>query len=209
VSKRSYRRLAVVAGAALAVGSMTPALAAQVSVSGDGDASVDVSGLTIPSTETLIPEALIADAQTFALDTVFGAKDLAEATVEGLQSKVETDVESIVEKLFSATSSLSLTVQAGANANAGSGGATVSVSGVAVGGADVLGLVPDPGTALTGVQDHLTPLVEFGTSTVDGALLLADEAKAAVVGTGTGLLGTGLDGASLSLNAIAALMATL
>jgi hypothetical protein len=41
VSKRSYRRVAVVAGAALALGSMAPALAQRVDVSGDVD--VDVS----------------------------------------------------------------------------------------------------------------------------------------------------------------------
>jgi hypothetical protein len=206
VSKRSYRRLAVVAGATLAVGSMAPAMAAHVNANGTGTATVDVSDVSLPSAGTLIPGALIADAQDFALGTVFGAQDLALETASGLQD----DVSGIVEELFSATSGLSLIVSAGANAN--TGGATVSVGGAAVGGADALGLVPDPTTALSGVQADIDPLVEFGTDTLEGALLLADEAKATAVTTGSGVVLTGLNlvnNASVSVNAIAALMASL
>jgi len=43
VSKRSFRRLAVVAGAALAVGSMAPAMASRIDVDSDADTSADVT----------------------------------------------------------------------------------------------------------------------------------------------------------------------
>jgi hypothetical protein len=48
VSKRSFRRFAVVAGAALALGSMAPAMAQRVDVSGVADVDVSVDGLGTP-----------------------------------------------------------------------------------------------------------------------------------------------------------------
>jgi hypothetical protein len=206
VSKRSYRRLAVVAGAALAVGTMTPAMAAHVNANGTGTATVDVSDVSLPSAGTLIPGALIADAQDFALDTVFGGQALVLGTVGDLQN----DVSGIVTDLLGATSNLSVGLNA--NANASSGGATVQVGGAAVGGADLLGALPDPGTALSGVQGSLTPVVGFGVTTANRALTLAGSAQNTVLTTGSGLLGTGLgvlDGASVSGNVLAALMASL
>jgi hypothetical protein len=65
VSKRSYRRLAVVAGAALAVGSMAPAMANRLAVDGEVTVSpnaIDVNDLTglmpnvaLPSTAFVAP----------------------------------------------------------------------------------------------------------------------------------------------------------
>ncbi len=204
MSKRSYRRLAVVAGAALAVGSMAPALAAQVGVDGDGDATVDVSGVVIPSTGSLIPAALIQSAQGYALGTVSGAHGLVLDTAGQLQ----TDVEDIVAGLLDATSNVSADLDA--NANAGNGGATVQVSGVANGATDLLGVLPDPGTAVSGLQSNVTPVVNFGLGRVTGALGLVGQAR----NTAGGLLGTGLglvDGLSVSGDAsiVAALVGSL
>ena len=209
MSKRSYRRLAVVAGAALAVGSMAPAMAVRVDATGSGDVDVDVSDLAVPAVdaESLIPSAFLADVSDFALDTVFGAQDLVGDTVAGVQ----TDVDGLVSSLLGAASDPSLDASAVVVANAGPGGASVTVSGLAVGpDADLLGLVPDPGTAVAGVEDTLSPVVDFGLGTAAGAMGLVGDAQ----GLAGGLLGTGLglvDGASLSGNAniVAALLASL
>jgi len=56
VSKRSYRRLAVVAGTALAIGSMAPAMAQRIDVDGGAGASVQVD-----------PAAVSSDAATDAI----------------------------------------------------------------------------------------------------------------------------------------------
>lgn len=207
MSKRSYRRLAVVAGAALAVGSMAPAMAAQVAANGTGSATVDLSDVTLPATGTLVlsASALIHDAEEFALESVLGgAQVLADATVNGLQNDVD-DVDGIV----GAASRLS--VNANANANASSGGAAVQVSGVATGGSGLLGVVPGPG-ALSGAS--LTPVVGFGRSTATGALGLVDSAQGVVANRAVGLLGTGLNlvnSASITGNAsvLASLMGSL
>jgi hypothetical protein len=211
VSKRSYRRLAVVAGAALAVGSMAPAMAAQIDV--DGTTTVDVSSdVALPTVdaESLIQGAFLADAEGFVLDTVFGAQDLAGDSVAGLQ----TDVDAIVSSLVDATSDLSVDVKVIAGANAGPGGASATVSGLAVGtgDADLLGLIPEPGTALADVQDSLSPVVDFGLGTAFEAIALAGDAQVLATGTAGGLLGTGLglvDGVSLSANVVAAVLASL
>ena len=67
MSKRSYRRLAAVTGAALAIGAMAPALAAQVGASVSADPSpqvTDVTGL-LPSTSGLLPPTgLVSTAQS-------------------------------------------------------------------------------------------------------------------------------------------------
>ncbi|HEV7863588.1 MAG TPA: hypothetical protein VGR20_12840 [Acidimicrobiia bacterium] len=67
MSKRSYRRLAVVTGAALAIGSMAPAMAARVTADTSGSASVSAdaiditdvtAGLPLPAVGTILPTAL-------------------------------------------------------------------------------------------------------------------------------------------------------
>ncbi|HEV3364667.1 MAG TPA: hypothetical protein VG795_11135 [Acidimicrobiia bacterium] len=204
MSKRSYRRLAVVAGAALAVGSMAPAMAAQVNVEGDGTATVDVSEVTVPSAGSLIPSSLIANAQGYALGTVFGAQGLVLNTAGQLQN----DVEDIAGDLLGATSDLSVGLDASGNAS--TGGATLEVSGVANGATDLLGDLPSPSTVVGGVQSNLTPIVNFGLGRATGALALVGQAQSAA----GGLLGTGLglvDGVAVSGDAsvVASLLGTL
>jgi hypothetical protein len=84
VSKRSFRRLAVVAGAALAVGSMAPAMAARIDAgAGAGaGASVDPSALITDITGTL-PSTLPVAVPTYTQvnGTVFGLGGLGLAGV--------------------------------------------------------------------------------------------------------------------------------
>jgi hypothetical protein len=55
VSKRSYRRLAVVAGAALACGTMAPAMAARVSAGEGAGATASVNTVDISDVTGLLP----------------------------------------------------------------------------------------------------------------------------------------------------------
>jgi hypothetical protein len=106
VSKRSHRRLAVVAGAALALGSMAPALA--VRVDGDAEASVDLESLLgdvsgdalgldglldlniladVLGTVQAVPAAVLADAAalpTTVLGTAFATVGVATQLTTGV-----------------------------------------------------------------------------------------------------------------------------
>lgn len=204
MSKRSYRRLAVVAGAALAVGSVAPAMAAQVNVGGNGNATVNISDVTLPTMDSITSSSVIA--QDYALDAVFGAQGLVLDTA----GQVQTDVENIMDDLLDATSALAVRVDA--TGNASTGGVTVQVSGVTTATGLVGALpVPSPTTVVSGVQSNLTPIVDFGLSSATGALGLVGGVQGAAAG---GLLGTGLgllDGIAVSGNAslVAALVGTL
>ena len=206
MSKRSSRRLAVVAGAALALGSMAPALAVRVDANGDTDASVDLSGLALPSAGSLIPGALITDLTGTASGTVEDVQGLALSTAGGLQG----DVEALVAGLLGAASGLSVDIDANANANGG--GATVDISGVGNAGG-ILGAVPAPGDVVGGALGLATPVAGLGLGLADTAVDVAGDAPGLVLGTAGGLLGTGLgliDGASVSgdVNVIASLLGT-
>lgn len=65
MSKRSYRRLAVVAGAALAVGSMAPAMAVRIDAGAGAEAEIDPAGLV-----TELTGALPVELPDVALPTV-------------------------------------------------------------------------------------------------------------------------------------------
>jgi hypothetical protein len=106
VSKRTHRRLAVVAGAALALGSMAPALAARVD--GNAEATVDLDSLLgdvngsalgldglldleilagVLGTVQSVPAALLVDVTslpTTVLGTAFGAVGIATQVVAGV-----------------------------------------------------------------------------------------------------------------------------
>ena len=106
MSKRSHRRLAVVAGAALAIGSMAPALA--VRVDGNADATVDLEALLgdvngealgldglldlnivadVLTTVQAVPAAVLSDVSalpTTVLGTAFGAVDIATQVSAGV-----------------------------------------------------------------------------------------------------------------------------
>jgi hypothetical protein len=197
VSKRSFRRLAVVAGAALAVGSVAPAMAA-ISVGGSGagaaDASVTVPSLPAPG--SIIPTGLLTGAQAYAGSTVSGAK----AIVFGQVSSVQTDVSNIVGSLLDAATGLSADLTA--NAHASSGGVAIAVNGLGNVDSGLLSVVPTPDAALAGAQSTVGSVAGFGIGTATGALSLVN--PGVVLGSATGLLGTAtglVDAVSLTANA--------
>ena len=106
MSKRSYRRVAVVAGAALALGSMAPALAHSVDVDGVADVDVSVSspgGVSSAALPIGIPST------TDALILAGYANSLILTDVAVVNNMVKTDVVSVVgslSPLFAAVGSL-------------------------------------------------------------------------------------------------------
>lgn len=206
MSKRNNRSLAVVAGAALALGSMAPAMAARIDAGGAATADIDVSDVTVPSAGSLVPMTEIKGLVGATVGTVHETKTALIADLKGLR----TEVFGIVGGLLDATSSVD--IDANGNVNAASGGTvnvTADVSG-ALGAAGLLDAVPGPGD-LVGM---VSPFVGTATGAVDASLVLAGSAKGIVFSTAGGLLGTGfdlLDGISASgeVNVIAGLMGSL
>ena len=209
MSKRSSRRLAVVAGAALAVSSMAPALAAQIDV--DGNATVDASSVTLPSADDLVDlvdTGLITDLGDLAFETADDAQALALAEAALLQGEVD----GLAGDLLGVVSGLS--VGADATANASGGGASLNVSGGAGGTSGVLGLVPDSGDVVDKAFVLADPVVDAAFGMTTTAAGLAQGAPARVFGVAGGLLGTGLDlldgvSASGEVNVLASLMGSL
>lgn len=209
MSKRSNRRLAVVAGAALALGSVAPALAAHVDV--NGTATVDASSVTVPSADDLaglVDTGLITDLGDIAFETADDAQGLALAEVALLQGEVE----GIAGDLLGVVSGLSVDVDA--NANASGGGASLGVSGVTGGTSGVLGLVPTSGDVVDKAFVLADPVVDTAFAMTTTAAGLAQGAPARVFGAAGGLLGTGLDlldgvSASGEVNVVASLMGIL
>lgn len=87
MSKRSYRRLAVVAGAALAVGSMAPALAARVDADADVVVPVDVVGV--------LPVGLLDVSDLVSIGSIAALNDLAINDVTAVVNALNIDVDSI------------------------------------------------------------------------------------------------------------------
>jgi hypothetical protein len=110
VSKRSYRRLAVVAGAALAVGSMAPAMAQRIDVDADANASVDAADLI-----TVLP-----------LDVVDVTGLVNVGTVQAVNSLVMNDVTAIVNALNVDVGDITADVLATTTANVGAISANVA-----------------------------------------------------------------------------------
>ena len=94
MSKRSHRRLAVVAGAALAIGSMAPAMAQRVDVSGVADVDVSLGDDEVGSTALPgIPST------TEALYAVNGLNSLLMGDLIIANSLVKSDLEVILNKV--------------------------------------------------------------------------------------------------------------
>ena len=216
MSKRSYRRLAAVTGAALAVGSMAPAMAARVDANGTTSANVDATDATngLPSVSTLVPTALIAS----VTGTAFG-------TAQDAPAMVLTDVNHLMSGILGITggitdggSVLSADVAGNADTSVNVLGAGVGVNGVATSAAGIAGIVGGAagapsqvvGTAL-GVA---SPVVGTALGLTNTAVGLASSAPGIVLGTGSGLLSGGLGilgGSSVSgnVNVLASLMGAL
>jgi hypothetical protein len=127
VSKRSYRRLAVVAGAALAVGSTAPAMAQRIDARAVGTAAVsadaiDVSDVLggVQSTDLSLPTGLAFETLGSVRNTVGIAAPILTADVLGLLGPVQCAAGSAI--------GTALDANAGALATVGVSGGTISAN---------------------------------------------------------------------------------
>ena len=213
MSKRSYRRLALVAGAALAVGSMAPALAANVNAGGSGSASVDLSGVagSLPSITSLVPTGLIGTVTGTALSTVQGAPTMVVSDVSGLMSGVL----GVTGGLTGGNSIASVNVAGTDSVGASVLGTGVAVTGATGTAAGLSGGVAGLPTAVLGTAlGTAGPVVGTAFGVVNTATGLVQSVPGTALGTASGLLGNGLGilgGASASgnVNVLAGLMGSL
>jgi hypothetical protein len=222
VSKRSYRRLAVVAGAALAVGSMAPAMAAGLEVSDDSSVTVTVTP------QVTVPDPAVPELPDLPLESAgMVAADIQAIVDAGLQNDIAGTAQASVEELLEAFSgfgdgllaAVSLIAQADSDPGDGTVGANVHLT--AVGG--LVDAAPTPDELQAAVLGAATPLVDEVTGTASGAADAAVEAATdlsvslpaelqAFVGEAGGLLGDPTDlltGVSADVNVIASIMASL
>lgn len=187
MSKRSYRRLAVVAGAALAVGSMAPAMAARVvdvnGVAGAGASvnTVDITDINLPiGTEALglngLGLGLVTGIADSLLLNVSSAPALAINTVTGLAD----DALCIPTSVVGTALGTSINAVAGLHVGLGGIGGAAAVTGLlnaplaVVGGVTgcAFGLVDDAlataGTVQTVVAGTAMPVVNAGLGVVSG-----------------------------------------
>jgi len=203
VSKRSYRRLAAVTGAALALGSMAPAMAARVNANGTAD--VEVTDVTLPQLDISAATGLLTGVSGLAFSTVDATKTLAFSSVSGLQN----DVTGIAGDLLDGGSLLSLNVGGNANVGLNALGAGVQVDGLAQAPLALVGnVVPTATGAVDTALDLAASAQEIASPIVETALTVPGTA----IGLATGapdLLFSLIDGTSLSANGNAGLGASL
>ena len=181
MSKRSFRRLAVVAGAAMAVGSMAPAMAAHVGGTADGDANVGVE--TIDVSNVL---GGVQDADILPVGTVLGAANTARTLVRGTALLALGDVQNIIGDAMclgnaGVGSALGVDATALANATVGLGGLSGSLTGALVAPLDIVGGASDCLGSLQGhalqavsqVQGVAATATTFATSTATQATVMA------------------------------------
>jgi len=183
VSKRSYRRLAVVAGAALAVGSMAPAMAAHVGGNADGAATVGVETIDVSN---VIGD--VQDANLLPLGTVFSTAGTARTLVRGTALLALSDVQNIVGDAMCLAGSgvgaaLSVDATALASANVGLGGLSGNLAGALVAPLDVVG---DATSCLGQLQGHALAAVDQvqGVAAAATTLATSTATQAAVMAQG-------------------------
>jgi hypothetical protein len=209
VSKRNFRRLAVVAGAAVAVGSMAPAMAASVSGGSDGSATVDISGVTAPTLPTVLPAGFVDGLTGTALTTAQAAPGMALTDVNNLMA----DAFGIGGDLL-ASGLPAASLNAGANASSG-GSAGGSASGSVTIPLDAVGTATDgSGVLADDALGAAAPVVGTALGMADTAVGLAQSAPGIALETAGGLLSGGLgilDGSSASgnVNVLASLMGSI
>jgi len=174
VSKRSFRRLAVVAGAALAVGSMAPAMAAQVVSTNSAGAGVAV--------DTIDVSQILGGAQSNQLPTslVLGNVNAVETLAGGTAFAAVADVQKIG---YDALGGVQCVAGVGTSSVLGlgavaTGGATVGVGlgGVGLGLGGAAGLVAAPLTLVGNATTCLNSLkgdVLTTANHVQGAAMMA------------------------------------
>lgn len=191
MSKRSYRRLAVVAGAALAVGSMAPAMAQRVEANGSGDVSIEtldandvLSEIQATNLTSLVPI-------TSVLATAGQAQTVATAAV----GVIRTDANAILGDAFclaDAGLGATLGVSAGAlgQVNVGLGGLNVGLAGVVNAPLAVAG---DATECIGGIVNHALTTAGHVQAVAGVATGLATSAALGAVGTVQSLPGTVLN----------------
>jgi len=191
VSKRSYRRLALVAGAAMAAGSMAPALAANVNAGGSSSASVDLSGVTpgLPSVGGLVPTQFVGGLTGMAIGTVQSAPAMVVTGVSGLMNGAL----GIAGGLTNPATSLDVAGNADLGLNALSAG--VAVNGVADAASGLVdGVVAAPGAVVGTARGVAGPIVGTAVGVAGTAVGMAQSAPGIALGPAGGLLNGGLLG---------------
>jgi len=206
VSKHSYRRLAIVAGTALAVGSMAPAMAAHVDAGSNGSATVDISGGTAPTVPTILPAGFLSSLTDTALVTAQSAPGMALSDV----NTIAGDLLGIGGDIL-ASGLPAVDVNAGANASSGgSAGGNGSVS-VTI-PTDVLGTATGaPGILAGDALGAAAPVVNTATTVANTGLAAASTLPSSLLGTSGTLLNGGVLLPSLTgnVNVLASLMGSM
>ena len=200
MSKRSYRRLAVVAGAALAVGSMAPAMAARVSSGGTASASVDSVDIS-SVVDSIPPVSVSTGGVTLLAGSLLGTATSAPVLLFNDASNIVGDAMGMANGALGS----SLSAAANGGVTAGPGGATVNLAGVAgaplngLGSLGSSGLVDDTLGTVNDVTGIAVPTAlgaaDLATSTAFGAVGTA----MSLPGTANGVL-SALMGSSASAN---------
>jgi hypothetical protein len=213
VSKRSFRRLAAVTGAALAIGSMAPAIAAQVTTDNSADVAVtpNLSAVSLPGLTSLVPAGLVP---TALVANIAGS-------LLGTPGLVLTDVSNIAGHGLAVPgavlgTALGSTLTANAGVVAGLGGVGIGGGGLLSTPAGILGITgPLVGDALTTVG-HVAAPAQMAAGSALGVVSTLPATVTSLPGTvlslpgfitGSGL--TGILGVTGNANVLAGLMGTL
>ena len=195
MSKRSYRRLAAVTGAALAIGAMAPAMAARVDTNGNASVSadsLDITDVTGALPPVAVPTTLVTTLAGSLMGTAHSAQTLARADVHNL----------VGDALGLTGGILDAGIGAGATGvvNAGLGGATVNAAGIVNAPIDVLGAVGSSGIvgdslgAATGMAGLAVPVAlqtaGVATSTAFSTVGTVTSLPAGLGGVLSAVLGT-------------------
>jgi len=172
VSKRSFRRLAAVTGAALALGSMAPAMAARVNGTADVSVTPDLGAVSASSlTDGLLPAGLVP---TTLVASIAGSLLATPGFVLGDATNLVGDVLAVPTGLLGTALGTTLNAQAGVVG--GLGGLSLGAS----------GLLDAPMGIVGGVLTTTGPLVGDALTTVGHVTAPAQ----LVAGAGLGLVST-------------------
>ncbi|HEY4408764.1 MAG TPA: hypothetical protein VGO87_02705 [Acidimicrobiia bacterium] len=200
MSKRSYRRLAVVTGAALAVGTMAPALAAHVTADGSSAVSVDSIGVTDVTNALPAVGLPLGTVSTLAGSLVTTATAVPTLALYDV-SNIAGDAVGLGGGLLSGGLTAGLTGAAAASL----GGVAVSAAGIVNAPFDVLGTVSSSGLvddtlgAAHGVGGLAVPVALGAVSTVTSTAFGAVGTVTSLPGAATGIL-SAVMGTSASAN---------
>ena len=184
MSKRSYRRLAVLAGTALAVGSMAPAMAARVvDVDADADVAVetlDVTDVSLPQLNQIIPGGLVTGIAGSLLATVGDVRDSSVPVLLGDVRNIVGDAQCAANVAVGA--SLGLGLEGVADLTVGLGGLGLSAEALA-------GLAGAPFAIVDGLGDCVRSLAGHALGTAGHVRAIAGGVTSTAVTTAIGTVG--------------------